>query len=89
MLAAERRSELGMARAIGTRRGHLVQMFTFEGVAYDLLAAVRRRVLGSARSPGMVMMASAFAAADEEKVSQIEFAANARSLVIAFALGCS
>src|SRR6266511_1837057 len=31
MLAAERRGELGIARAIGTRRGHLVQMFTFEG----------------------------------------------------------
>src|SRR5581483_4677379 len=36
MLAAERRGELGIARAVGTRRGHLVQMFLFEGVAYDL-----------------------------------------------------
>ena len=33
MLAAERRGELGIARAVGTRRGHLVQMFTFEGAA--------------------------------------------------------
>ena len=39
MLAAERRGELGIARAIGTRRGQLVQMFLFEGAAYDLLAA--------------------------------------------------
>ena len=39
MLAAERRGELGIARAVGTRRGHLVQMFLFEGVAYDLVAA--------------------------------------------------
>ena len=39
MLAAERRGELGIARAVGTRRGHLVQMFLFEGLAYDLLAA--------------------------------------------------
>ena len=31
MLAAERRGELGIARAVGTRRGHLVQMFLFEG----------------------------------------------------------
>ena len=43
MLAAERRSELGIARAVGTRRGHLVQMFVFEGVAYDLAAAARGR----------------------------------------------
>ncbi len=40
MLAAARKSEMGMARAVGTRRGHLVQMFVFEGVVYDLMAAV-------------------------------------------------
>ncbi len=39
MLAAERRGELGIARAVGTRRGHLVQIFLFEGAAYDLVAA--------------------------------------------------
>ena len=31
MLAGERRSEMGVARAIGTRRGHLVETFLFEG----------------------------------------------------------
>ena len=40
MLAAERRSELGIARAIGTRRGHLVELFLFEGAAYDVVAAL-------------------------------------------------
>ena len=55
MLAAERRGEIGMARAIGTRRGHLVEMFVFEGAAYDLAAAAvggaarRRRRLGMVR----------------------------------------
>jgi putative ABC transport system permease protein len=39
MLAAERKQEMGMARAVGTRRRHLVQMFVFEGTAYDLVAA--------------------------------------------------
>ena len=39
MLAAERKQEMGMARAVGTRRRHLVQMFVFEGTAYDVLAA--------------------------------------------------
>ena len=47
MLAAERRSELGIARAVGTRRGHLVQMFLFEGAAYDLAAALVGAVLGA------------------------------------------
>ena len=36
MLAAERKSEMGMARAVGAQRGHLVEMFVFEGTAYDL-----------------------------------------------------
>src|SRR5919201_328911 len=38
-IAAESRSELGIARAVGTRRRHLVQMFLYEGAAYDLAAA--------------------------------------------------
>ena len=39
MLAAERKSEMGMTRAIGAQRKHLVQMFVYEGTAYDLAAA--------------------------------------------------
>ena len=39
MLAAERKSEMGMTRAIGAQRSHLVQMFVYEGTAYDLVAA--------------------------------------------------
>ncbi len=39
MLASERKSEMGMARAVGAQRGHLVEMFVFEGTAYDLAAA--------------------------------------------------
>lgn len=39
LLAAERRVEMGMARAIGVQRRHLVLMFLFEGTVYDLLAS--------------------------------------------------
>ncbi|MCX6045484.1 MAG: FtsX-like permease family protein, partial [Chloroflexi bacterium] len=46
MLAAERRSEMGMARAIGVQRTHLVQMFVTEGVLYDLVAALFGVALG-------------------------------------------
>jgi putative ABC transport system permease protein len=46
MLAAERKSEMGMARAVGTQRGHLTQMFIFEGMAYDLVAAAVGAALG-------------------------------------------
>jgi putative ABC transport system permease protein len=88
MLAAERRGELGIARAVGTRRGHLVQMFTFEGAAYDVAAAAVGALLGAAVAFGMVfVMARAFGAADPDEGLQVEFAVSARSLVIAFALG--
>src|SRR5256885_14964555 len=40
LLAAERRVEMGMARAIGVQRRHLVLMFLFEGTVYDLLASL-------------------------------------------------
>ena len=39
MLSAARRPEMGMARAVGAKRGHMVQMFTYEGTAYALVSA--------------------------------------------------
>jgi putative ABC transport system permease protein len=88
MLAAERRGELGIARAVGTRRGHLVQMFTFEGAAYDLTAAAVGALLGALVAFGMVfVMAAAFAQADADEGFQIEFAVTPRSLAVAFAIG--
>ncbi len=88
MLAAERRGELGIARAIGTRRGHLVEMFVFEGLTYDLAAAVVGAALGALVAFGMVIvMAKAFGASDADAGFQIEYAVSARSLVVAFSLG--
>ena len=88
MLAAERRGELGIARAIGTRRGHLVEMFTFEGAAHDLLAAAVGAVLGAVFAFGMVLvMAQAFGAGDADEGMQIAFAVSWRSLAVAFAIG--
>ncbi len=46
MLAAERRAEMGMSRAVGLKRRHLTEMFLFEGVAYTLAASVIGVVLG-------------------------------------------
>src|SRR5262249_28795843 len=39
MLAAERRQEMGMMRAVGMQRAHLVTIFAVEGLAYDLAAS--------------------------------------------------
>ena len=84
MLAAERRGELGIARAIGTRRGQLVKMYVFEGVAYDLTAAVVGVMLGIGVAYGMVVV---MAAALDSLGLEIGYAVSARSVVIAYALG--
>jgi putative ABC transport system permease protein len=46
MLAAERRSEMGMARAVGAQRKQLVQQFIAEGMGYALLAGLVGSALG-------------------------------------------
>ncbi len=84
MLAAERRGELGIARAIGTRRRHLVQMFLYEGIAYDVLAAAVGALLGIAIAFVMVLgIASAFATSG----ITMRFAVSPESVVIAYAIG--
>lgn len=54
MLATERRAEMGIARAIGVQRSHLVQMFVTEGMVYDLVAAAVGVALGLAVSYAMI-----------------------------------
>jgi putative ABC transport system permease protein len=85
MLAAERRGELGIARAVGTRRGHLVQMFLYEGAAYDLMAAAVGAAVGIAVAYGMVLaMASSFSATSDLSIG---YAVKPASIALAYALG--
>jgi putative ABC transport system permease protein len=86
MLAAERRSELGVSRAIGMRRGHLVELFVFEGLAYDLIAALVGAALGALVALGMVALLSAMVDSGDVNMS-IQFAATPQSLVIAYGSG--
>ncbi|HEX6311159.1 MAG TPA: FtsX-like permease family protein [Acidimicrobiia bacterium] len=86
MLAAERRGEMGTARAIGTQRGHLVQTFLFEGFAYDLLAAAVGTALGVGIAYVMVLvMSSAFG--DLLGGIELQHDTRPRSLLIAYGLG--
>jgi putative ABC transport system permease protein len=85
MLAAERRGELGIARAVGTRRRHLVQMFVYEGVAYDLAAAAVGALLGVAVAYGMVLiLARAFVTQGD---FHIAYSVHATSVIVAYAIG--
>ena len=58
MLAAARRTEMGMARAVGARRVHLVQMFVFEGTAYSLVSAAIGVGIGLGVSSLIVVIAN-------------------------------
>ena len=58
MLAAARRSEMGMARAVGAKRRHLVQMFIFEGTAYSLVSGAVGVALGLGASAVIVYVAN-------------------------------
>lgn len=84
MLAAERKHELGIARAVGMRRGHLMRMFAFEGALYALLASALGSVAGVGVGWLMVrVIGKAFAGSGFE----ISFATSPQNVVIAFCLG--
>jgi putative ABC transport system permease protein len=85
MLAAERRTEMGISRALGVRRGHLVQTFLFEGAAYDLVAAAIGAFLGLVVA--YVMVAAIAAAFGEQSGLDIEHYVSAPSVVVAYSLG--
>ncbi|MDH3226928.1 MAG: FtsX-like permease family protein, partial [Thermoleophilia bacterium] len=85
MLAAERRTEMGISRALGIRRGHLIQTFLFEGMAYDLAAAVVGALLGVGIA--FVMVAALAAAFGEQTGLDIQPYVSAPSLVVGYALG--
>jgi putative ABC transport system permease protein len=84
MLSAERKVEMGMVRAVGTKRTHLVQMFMSEGMVYNVASAAVGAGLGIAVSIILVgIMARLFA----DFGLQITFHVTARSLIIAYSIG--
>lgn len=84
MLAAERKPEMGMARAVGSKRGQLIQSFLSEGMAYNLGAALVGAGLGVLVAVAIARVMNRFFA---------EFGINItphitpRSLIIAYCLG--
>ena len=86
MLAAERKPEMGIARAVGMRRRHLVQSFIYEGLAYDLISALVGALLGIGVGLAMVSIMANIFASDEDG---FELVMNYRwqSFLISYCLG--
>jgi putative ABC transport system permease protein len=88
MLAEERKSELGMLRAVGMRRGRLIRGFVLEGTVYALVAAAVGLVAGLGVGWAVVeVTARIFAGLSEEGVPRLAFTVTSTSLVNGFAAG--
>lgn len=85
MLAAERKPEMGMARAVGAKRRQLVESFLAEGMGYDLGAAMVGLIAGMGVTLAMVEVIKAFAGDSLGLPLNVTF--TLRSLAVAFCLG--
>ncbi len=85
MLAAERKTELGVIRALGGQRRDLLKLFVFEGALYALLAGIVGAVAGVGVGWLMIkVMAQAFSGVDNFTLT---FYSNPQSTMIAYAIG--
>jgi len=90
MLAAARRSEMGMARAVGAKRRHLIQMFVFEGTAYSIVSGAVGVALGLGASFVMVFTVNRiFASGGSGPPDNFTMFAHfeIRSAIVAYCLG--
>ena len=86
MLAAERKTELGMARAVGMQRSNLVRTFAFEGALYALAASSIGSVAGVGVGWVMVRLVGRGLAGGEGDF-RIAFASSPENVVLAFCMG--
>lgn len=87
MLAAERKAELGMARAIGMKRGHLIRMFIAEGAIYGLGSSVVGVIIGLLL--GYILVKATAGAISADVTSEFNLSTHVQfvSVLVAFFLG--
>ena len=85
MLAAERRSEMGMARAVGAQRGDIVKSFLAEGMAYSVLAGIIG--VGAGVLCSWLLVDVLLKAVGGDYFSLIEMEIRPQALFIGYALG--
>lgn len=92
MLAEERKQEMGMARAVGMSRKHLMNMFLFEGTAYAVMSAAVGTIVGVLVAFLVIAGIGAIDTGEQGPLSGTSgglefFTFTVDSLVIAFAAG--
>jgi putative ABC transport system permease protein len=88
MLAEERKPELGMLRAVGMKRNHLVRLFGLEGGLYSLVAAVVGALAGIGVGKVLVMATEGIIQAEDADFRFV-FAAEPASLITGAVIGLS
>ena len=84
LLAAERRAELGMARALGMRRLAIAQTLLFEGAAYNLAATLLGLLAGLGLGAAIVTIINPVVA---RTGYPLKLTVDASSMAVAFCLG--
>jgi len=90
MLAEERKSELGMLRAVGMKRGRLVRSFVIEGTAYALVASLLGILVGIGVGRAVVVVAAQIFrsfSADDGGGLDLAFHVTPISILNGFAMG--
>ncbi len=85
MLAAERKPEMGMARAVGARRRHLVESFLAEGMGYDLGSALVGLIAGMGVTVAMIAIVNN--AGESGLGLNLRVTFTLRGLIVSFCLG--
>ncbi|UCH88919.1 MAG: FtsX-like permease family protein, partial [Thermoplasmata archaeon] len=90
MLGQERKSEMGMARALGMRQKVLNKLYLYEGTGYAVIASFLGAIIGIGVGYGLMYFISEFMTSPEAGVewSLLEhFSYTAEGLITAFVMG--
>ena len=87
MLSAERRSEMGMARAVGMQRSHLVRQFVAEGAFYGLGSTAVGALAGIGLGYVVIAITGSAFAGDSSTDLNLTTHVELRSVLASFLLG--
>jgi len=87
MLAEERKSQLGMLRAVGMRRSFLVRAFIIEGTLYAVVASIIGALLGIGVGWAIVKLAAPIFGSFEDFALDLRFDFESPSLIQGFSQG--
>jgi putative ABC transport system permease protein len=86
MLAEERTTELGLLRAVGLKRNHLLRVFTLEGAMYSAVACLAGGVVGIGVGWAIVQVTKTILGADDADLNFV-FTADPSSLASGVLIG--